>query len=107
MTTAAPEAADTAAVDLARECLYRFFAAALSDPCGPGWGLLASPDDRWLAGAAADILRAEAAADPVPPGVGERPPDDLDLFAALAELRRPREDLGAEYDRVFGLVSVR
>jgi TorA maturation chaperone TorD len=43
----------------------------------------------------------------VPLGFGEQPPGDLDLSGLLAELLRPREELGAEYDRVFGLVSVR
>jgi TorA maturation chaperone TorD len=100
------DAADEAAIDLARECLYRFFAAALSDPRGPAWAVLADPDERVLAGAAADLLRAEAEADPVPLGAGERPAADLDLFELLAALRRPREELAVEHDRVFGLVTV-
>jgi TorA maturation chaperone TorD len=100
-------APDAAAIDLARECLYRFFAAALSDPRGPGWGPLADLADRWLAGTAADLLRAEAAADPIPLGPGERPPGDLDLSAVLPGLCGPRDELAAEYDQVFGLVGVR
>lgn len=106
MTTETPVAAATASTELARECLYRFFAAALSDPGGPGWGPLANRDDRWLAAAAAEVLRGEIAVDPVPLGYGERPADDIDLYDALDKLDRC-EDVGAEYDRVFGLAGSR
>ncbi len=107
MTITILEPEEAAAVEYARECLYRFFAAALSDPGGPGWVPITHPDDLGLAASAAGLIRLEAADDPVPLGLGERPPDDLDLAPVLAELRRPREELCAEYTRVFGLVSVR
>lgn len=107
MTTETLDAVDATAVDLARECLYRFFAASLSDPGGPGWGPFANADDRWLAGVAADIVRAEVAVDPVPLGYGERPADDIDLFDALAALNRTPDELRADYDRVFGLAGAR
>jgi TorA maturation chaperone TorD len=107
MSTCTADVVETGASALARECLYRFFAAVLSDPRGPGWGAIADPDDRLLAAAAAAILREDAEAEPVPLGYGERPPADLDLYDLLGELRRPQEDLAAEYDRTFGLVSLR
>lgn len=107
MTTAiATDAVETGAVDLARESLYRFFAAVLTDPRGPGRRVLADPDAAWLAGDAAAVVRCEAEADPVPLGFGERPPDDLDLTDLLDELRRPSEELAAEFDRAFGLVTL-
>jgi TorA maturation chaperone TorD len=95
------------AVDLARECLYRFFAAVLSDPRGTGWDPLANPENHCLAADAADLVRVEAAADPVPLGFGEGPPEDLELSELIAELCRPPDDIAAEYDRAFGLVSLR
>lgn len=98
---------DVAALDLARECLYRFLAAALSDPRGPGWSLLSDPDSRHLAAGAADLLREEADDGAVTPGLGEVPPDRLDLTGVLHALDRPAVELRAAYDRTFGLVMCR
>jgi TorA maturation chaperone TorD len=95
------------AVDLARESLYRFLAAALGDPREPRWQLLLDPANRQLAREAAGLLRGEAALEPIPRGFGELPPDQLDLSRLLAELSRSRAELAAEYDRVFGLVPAR
>jgi TorA maturation chaperone TorD len=95
------------AVDLARECLYRFLAAALVAPPSESFGLVLDPEDQRLAGAAADLLRAEASTEPVALGFGELPADALTLRPLLAELHQPREQLAAEYDRVFGLVLCR
>lgn len=94
-------------VDLARECLYRFFAAALSDPRGPGGRILSDADERRLAAAAADVLRDEARLDPVPLGFGEQSSDDLDLTDLIADLEHSREATIRDYDRVFGLVTIR
>jgi TorA maturation chaperone TorD len=99
--------AEVSATDLARECLYRFLAATLTDPAADGWGLLLDPDSRRLAAEAAVLLRDEAAAEPAPLGFGELPPDDLDLGPLLAELDRTRPKQTAEYDRVFGLIPAR
>jgi TorA maturation chaperone TorD len=93
------------AIDLARECLYRFLAAALSDPGGERWRLLLDFENQDLARDAADLLRDEAPA--VPLGCGELPSEALDVRALLLETIRPIEDLRAEYDRVFGLVPAR
>jgi TorA maturation chaperone TorD len=93
---------ESAAVDLARECLYRFLSAAVAGPYDDGWPRVLDARGRRLALDAADLLRAEA--EPWAPGPGELGPADLDLAALLACLRRPPEDLRAEYDRAFGLV---
>jgi TorA maturation chaperone TorD len=100
----AAEPAAEAAIDLARECLYRFLAAALTDPSADSWDLLRDAGARRLAADAADLLRQEAGAGPVALGFGELPADGLDLTLVLAELGRSREGLTAEHDRVFGLV---
>jgi TorA maturation chaperone TorD len=95
------------AIDLARECLYRFLAAALTDPRANGWELLADPESGAIAARAAELLREEATNEPAALGFGELPPGDLDLAPLLAELGRPRDEQAAEYDRVFGLVPSR
>jgi TorA maturation chaperone TorD len=93
---------DTRAVDLARECLYRFLAAALRDPAGAERPSLLSADSQELAWQAAELLREEAQS--IPLGLGELPPSDLDIEPLLAQLTGPIETQVAEYDRVFGLV---
>jgi TorA maturation chaperone TorD len=102
----APLAAD-AAIDLARECLYRILAAALTDPATDAWVLLRDPDSRRIACHAAEVLREEAIADPAALGFGELPPDRLDVGPLLTALDRPLLEQTAEYDRVFGLVPSR
>jgi TorA maturation chaperone TorD len=106
MPTTEP-AAEAAAVDLARECLYRFLAAALTDPLADPAALLADPASRRLAAHAADLLREEGRASPAALGFGELPAEDLDLAPLLALAARPRAERTAEYDRVFGLVPSR
>jgi TorA maturation chaperone TorD len=100
-------AADERADDLARECLYRFLAAALTDPRREPFGLALDPPSQLAAAAAADLLREEALAAPVPLGFGELPPEALDLADVCAALARPPDELRADYDRVFGLVYAR
>ena len=95
------------AVLLARECLYRFLAAALSDPCTSDVGLVLEPHDQQLARSAADLLREEANEPWVPLGFGELPPRQLDLAPFQTELQPSPEELRAEHDRVFGLVLSR
>jgi TorA maturation chaperone TorD len=60
-----------------------------------------------LARDAADLLRAEAVTTPQPRGLGELPPEQLDLAPLLAELDAPADELRAEHERVFGLVLSR
>ena len=98
---------EATAVDMARECLYRFLAAALDDPQAKHRGLLAHAPSNLLAADAADLLRAEWQSSPFPLGFGELSAEELDLRPLLAECTRARENLTAEYDRVFGLVPAR
>lgn len=92
--------------NLAREVLYRFLAAALRDPQGPGGELVREPLCRAAAGVAADLLREHA---PVATrlGFGELPPASLDLQSVLSYLERPEAEWHAEYYRVFGLLPAR
>jgi TorA maturation chaperone TorD len=99
--------ADSAAVDLARECVYRFLAAALSDPRGDRFRLALDPEDQLLACRAADLLRAEAGAAPGRLGLGELPPGDLALEPVCMHLQGPPDGLTADYDRTFGLAPCR
>jgi TorA maturation chaperone TorD len=94
---------ETLAGDLARECLYRFLAGALADPGSEGWRLVQDPESQRLACTAADLLRADASP-AVPLGIGELPPEQLDLRPLLADLLKPTAGLRETYDRVFGLV---
>jgi TorA maturation chaperone TorD len=96
--------AESMAVDVARECLYRFFAGAVSDPQGENWEFILEPDVQHLACQAADLLRELTRGDKEELGFGELPIEQLDLGELLAELRSPRAELQEEYDRVFGLV---
>jgi TorA maturation chaperone TorD len=98
---------DDPALDLARECLYRFLAAALTDPHARGWRLLFNAQSQQLARQAADLLRAEAEAKPVPLAPGELPAEELNLAPLLAEFARPVQELRGDYDRAFGLVASR
>jgi len=79
----------------------------VSDPRGPRWAIVGDAADRFLAATAADLLRTEFDGDPVVPGFGERPIDDLDLALPVSGLDAPRGDWIAEYDRAFGLVPSR
>jgi TorA maturation chaperone TorD len=92
---------------LARECLYRYLSAALSDPYTCDVSLLWEPNNRQIARCAAELLREEASETPVPLGFGELPPSQLDLTRFSRELRSSLEQLRNEYDHVFGLVLSR
>ena len=101
------QVAESTAIDLARECLYRFLAAVLSDPYGEAWRAALDPRSQQLARQAADLLRTEAGERIGDLARGELPPEHLDLEPVLVELSRPVEHLRAEFDRVFGLVVPR
>jgi TorA maturation chaperone TorD len=98
---------DEAVTDAARECLYRFLAACLGDPLREGFALVLQPESQQMARQAAGLLREDAAGVTIPLGVGELPPERLDLGPLLEELARPCGERCAEYDRVFGLVPAR
>lgn len=98
---------ESQAVDLARECLYRFLAAALSDPLLERWNLVHDAAAQRLAREAAELLRSEAAFESIPLGFGELPAEELDLDSLVEELRQPAAVFRTEYERVFGLVHTR
>jgi DMSO reductase family type II enzyme chaperone len=98
---------DETACDLARESLYRFLGAALSDPRGDHWRLVLDPENQCLAHQAARLLSEEASAAPGHLGFDEEPPEALALAPLCAELDQPLAVLQAEHVRVFGLVPAR
>src|SRR5262245_51463166 len=95
------------AVDLARECLYRFLGAALGDPYADAWHAVLDPQNQRLACEAGALLRADAANVSVELCRGELSPTLLDIGTVVIELQRSIEELRAGYDRVFGLVVPR
>ena len=96
--------ADSQAVMLARECLYRFLAAALSDPRSPTFRLVLDAYNQTTAVLAADLLREDAIPDPIPLGFGELAGDELNLSAVITEFQRPFDELLTAYDQTFGLI---
>jgi TorA maturation chaperone TorD len=96
---------DSLAIDLARECLYRFLAAALADPRAASSSLLLDANNQRLAQEATALLREEAG--PIPLGFGELPAKHLCIKDLLENTHQPVSALQAEYDRVFGLVLPR
>jgi TorA maturation chaperone TorD len=102
-----PETGADDAIDLAREGLYRFLAAALDDPAGAAGSLLRDPAARRAAAVAAELLRDSAEGLAAPLGFGEAPAEALDLTAALEQFHRHGDDLDQEYQRVFGLLAPR
>jgi TorA maturation chaperone TorD len=96
---------ESAAIDLARECLYRFLATVAAGPYAEGWTRLDEPDTRRLVVDAASLIRGEFAAEPVLLGYGERSVDDLHCAELLAALQEPLAKLRADFDRVYGLVT--
>jgi len=103
MQTAVPMC-ESQATDLARECLYRFLAVALSDPQLTCWRFVLDQENQRLACAAADLLRTDFGEQMVQLGFAELPPQQLDLEPVVSESRKRIDELCTEYDRVFGLV---
>ncbi len=98
---------EAAALDLARESLYGFLAAALADPHTRTWRLVLQPKNQDLARESADYLRDEMAVQASALGPGELPLEHLDLRPLLHDLGRPIWEIGADYDRIFGLLTCR
>lgn len=94
-------------LDLAFETLYRFVAAGLTNPSLELSHVLFDGDGCRLAVAAADVLRASFADEPISLGFGELPVDALDLRRVIDSLDNDRERWTSEYLRVFGLVTCR
>jgi TorA maturation chaperone TorD len=99
-----PSISNTATIDLARECVYRFLSAASSDPYRPGWDRVLDPASQALAIQAADVLREAFLRESRNLTFGELAPENLDLATLIAELGRPVDQVRGDYDRVFGLV---
>jgi TorA maturation chaperone TorD len=98
---------NTEAIDIARECLYRFLAAAVSDPRTSRWPLVQDRASRQLAMEAADLIRSEHDATGFPLVRGELPPAALDVRALVEALDDAELPVGSEYDRIFGLLVPR
>ncbi len=98
---------EVGALELARESLYRFLAAALADPHTRNWRLVLQSQSQELAREAADYLREQTAVPASALGPGELPLEYLDLRSFLHDLTRPIWEIGADYDRIFGLLTCR
>jgi TorA maturation chaperone TorD len=101
------QSSETLALSLARECLYRFLSGALSSPYTKNFEIVLDPANQAVAKAGSDMLREAASEMASPLGFGELPPSRLDLQPMLERLRRPLNEIRAEYDRVFGLLVPR
>ncbi len=99
-----PSISDDTATDLARECVYRFLSAALTDPSIPGWDRVLDPLNQELAVQAGQVLREALADQSAALTFGELPPMHLDLAPLIPELRRPLDQVKSDHERVFGLV---
>jgi TorA maturation chaperone TorD len=97
-------ASEVVAMDLARECLYRFLSAVVAGPYESDWARAMDAAAQNLAKAAADLLRAEFHTAWMPLAKGELPIENLDLAPLVRELNRPADELRADFDRTFGLV---
>lgn len=94
-------------MDLAREVIYRFFAALLREPQQPSSWSGEMLLDFKLVRQAAQILRAEVEGQHVPLGAGELPPETLNVEPLVTACQQPLDTLTAEYVRIFGLVTCR
>jgi TorA maturation chaperone TorD len=94
-------------IDLAREGVYRFLAAALRDPRDQSAELARDRDSQCLAVEAADWLRMDVPAQAPRHDLGELPGELLTLQPVVARLQDGFNDLCSEYDRVFGLATVK
>lgn len=94
-------------IDLAREGFYRFLAAGLRDPRDRGAELVRDPENQRLAALAAELLRADGAERSGRLGFGELPIDLLTLGPATEALKEPFENLCLDFDRVFGMITIR
>jgi len=89
----------------ARLTVAGFLALAISDPRSERWARLDDEEVRRGAVEAAALLAQHPGAVPTDMAPGERPPGELDLTSLVDGLSAPHDELVAEFDRVFGLVS--
>jgi putative dimethyl sulfoxide reductase chaperone len=83
-------ASQSAADDLARECLYRFLSAVVAGPYSAAWERASGAENQNLALQASRWLGADA--------------EECDIPLLVEQLHAPLDELRADYDRVFGLV---
>jgi TorA maturation chaperone TorD len=98
-----------AALDLARQTLYQFFAIASGDPLSPRWRTLGTPLFCEAVAAAAEFLSAEAAAtEGFRLAPGELPAERLALEVSSGALdllaRASSQKTLGDYERIFGLI---
>lgn len=93
--------------DVAREVLYRYLAAALTEPRRGGSDLVQHPENQRLVAAALEFLREDSAGLLLTLGFGELPAEDLNPQALLGELPTRSAALQRSYEAAFGLVSTR
>jgi TorA maturation chaperone TorD len=105
MITASSQTANGS--DVAREIIYRFLAACLSDPRHESHELVNDRESQTLLIHACDWIRHEMADTKVSCSFGELPVDELDARCLRDRLHRPAAERLAEYDRVFGLLVPR
>jgi TorA maturation chaperone TorD len=93
-----------AAVNMARQALYRFGALSLVDPRTGSWNLLRRMANDGLLFEAAAIIRTLPQVRSVKLGIGERNSRFLDPATVLERLPTSQDALNAEYENTFGLV---
>lgn len=99
-----PSICDDVAIAVARECVYRFLSAVLTDPSMPGWDRVLDPLNQELAVQAGHVLREAFVEQPASLTFGELPPIHLDLTPLITDLKRPFDQVKSDHERVFGLV---
>ena len=92
------------AVELARQCVYRFLALALTDPQTLRFETLLHVPFQEAAIEAAAVIREDIAARTTELAPGELPAQRLDLRPIVARLRNPFFELELEYRNTFGLL---
>lgn len=100
----APPIDEFVAVELARECVYRFLASLLIDPARDSRGYGRTQSEAILLSQAGQLLREEASLEDIAIGFGELPVESFDLNPLLTQQAQQAKYLGGEYDRIFGLV---
>jgi TorA maturation chaperone TorD len=98
------ETSEASALQLARECVYRFLSILATDPYGPGWDRACDPQSQVLAVAAMDLIRTQAERAPITLTFGELGTEALDLRPLVSELSCPLSEIQTNHDRVFGLI---
>jgi nitrate reductase delta subunit len=91
------------AMDLARRCIYEFLAAVLSDPVRKHFEIALDRKVQGVAVAGAGLLGGEASTE-TELALGEHPPTQLDLRPIVEAIAKPRGDVIAQHQKLFGLL---